>query len=194
LDRSGGTGSGDSVGASGDDVNGDDVNGDHGQVGSTGSVSGEVAPVRVELSGGNLPDGLRDSVDGCWMGICADWSVDDMVVGEKSFGTGFVIECTIACGKNESGYFQMKSAGKYSRLDATFGIAADSPGDDKTETLKVNVTNQGTGKILYSETLEYGRSYTLSGFDISNVGVLRVSFEGALGEAHGAVGAPVVRK
>ncbi|WP_326786018.1 hypothetical protein [Streptomyces sp. NBC_00151] len=174
---------------------GDDANGDVGQEeGGTGSVEGEAVPVSVELSGGNLPDGLKDSADGCVMGICTSWNSDDVVVGGKSFGTGFVIECTIACGEGEHGYFQMKLAGKYSKLDATFGIAADSPGNDKTETLKVNLVDQGTGKVLHSETLEYGRSYALRGFDVSHVGLLRVSFDGALGGAHGAVGAPVVRR
>ncbi|WP_406838498.1 hypothetical protein ACICHK_24065 [Streptomyces sp. AHU1] len=162
--------------------------------GGTGSVEGGSVPVSVELSGGNLPEGLRDSADGCVTGTCTTWNSKDVTVGGKSFGTAFVVGCTIACGENESGYFQVKLAGNYSKLDATFGIAANSPGNDKTETLRVNLVNQGTGKVLYSETLEYGRSYTLKGLDVSNVGLLRMSFDGALGRAYGAVGAPVVRR
>ncbi|MFF3616206.1 hypothetical protein [Streptomyces sp. NPDC002580] len=189
----GGADSGD--GPSGDGPSGDGADGGAGrEEGEAGSVEGEVAPVSVELSGGNLPDGVRDSADGCVMGTCTSWSSDDVVVGAKSFRTAFVIECTIACGENESGYFQMKLAGKYAKFDATFGIAADSPGTDRTETLKVNLVDQGTGKVLYSETLEYGRSYALRGFDVSKVGLLRISFDGGLGGAHGAVGAPVVRR
>jgi hypothetical protein len=115
-------------------------------------------------------------------------------VGGESFSTGFLIECTIGCGENVSGWFQAKLAGKYSRFDATFGISAESPGNDRTETLAVNVIDQGTGKVLYSETLEHGRSYPVRGLDISRVGLLRISFEGALGGTHGAVGSPTVRR
>ncbi|MFF9484689.1 hypothetical protein [Streptomyces sp. NPDC014676] len=164
------------------------------QGGGGGSVAGETVPVRVNLSGGNLPDGLRDTTDGCWMGTCTDWNAADVVVGDESFSTGFIIECTIGCGENISGWFQAKLAGKYSRFDATFGISAESPGNDRTETLAVNVIDQGTGKVLYSETLEYGRSYPVRGLDVSKVGLLRISFEGALGGTHGAVGSPVVRR
>lgn len=165
-----------------------------GRQGSTGSVVGEAVPVRVTLSGGNLPEGLKDSTDGCWMGTCTDWNAADVVLGGESFTTGFLIECTIGCGENVSGWFQVKLAGKYARFDATFGIAADSPGNDRTETLAVNVIDQGTGKILYSETLEYGKSYPVQGLDVSKVGLLRISFEGALGGTHGAVGSPTVRR
>ncbi|WP_406007231.1 hypothetical protein OG440_14330 [Streptomyces sp. NBC_00637] len=192
-DQGGDTTDGGSGGEGGDGSTGDGSGGGAGRQGATGSVAGEAVPVRVELSGGNLPDGLRDSVDGCSMGVCTDWGADDVVVGGKSFDTGFAIECTIACGENEHGFFQMKLAGKYAKLDATFGIAADSPGSDRTETLTVSVSDQGTGKVLHSEKLAYGRSYTLTGFDVARVGVLRISFEGAMGGAHGAVGSPVVR-
>ncbi|NUV58808.1 hypothetical protein [Streptomyces sp. CAI-85] len=182
------------VAEGGDGANGDGSNGGTGQENATGSVSGEAAPVRVALSGGNLPSGLQDSADGCWTGICTDWNVDDVVVGDKSFGTGFVIKCTLACGEHENGWFQMKLADRYTKLDATFGIAADSRDDDGTRALKLNVINQGTGQVLHTGTLERGRSYALTGFDISGVGMLRISFEGALGGVHGAVGAPVVRR
>ncbi|MEU2053395.1 hypothetical protein [Streptomyces bungoensis] len=150
--------------------------------------------MRVELSGGNLPGGLQDSADGCDFGICATWSADNVVIGSRSFRTGFVLTCSVACGANDSGYFQMKTAGKYTRFDGTFGIAADSPGSDKTQTLELTLADQGTGKVLYSKTLEYGRTYTLKGLDISHVGLLRITFAGPLASAHGAVGAPVVHR
>ncbi|MFG2310364.1 hypothetical protein ACGFS9_17095 [Streptomyces sp. NPDC048566] len=189
----GGDGGGEGAASGGERAGG--ARGDRGQDGTgTGSVQGEAVPVSVALSGGNLPEGLKDSADGCVMGTCTSWNTGDVVIGGKTFDTGFLVACTIACGGSENGYFQMKLAGRYATLDATFGIAADSPGSDTTETLKVNLVDQGTGRVLYAQTLEYGRSHALRGFDVSHVGLLRISFEGALGRAHGAVGAPVVRR
>lgn len=184
-------------GADGDGDGGGATGGGSGSDSGTGSVEGVTGldvPVSVDLAGGDLPAGLRNSPDGCWMGTCTDWNASDVVVGDKSFGTGFTIECTIGCGQGDSGYFEVKPAGKYARFDATFGIAADSPGNDRTATLEMELVDQGTGKVLYTRTLAYGKSYTLNGFDISGVGVLRISFKGPLGGTHGAVGSPVIRK
>lgn len=177
-----------------DSGGGTGADGSTGREGSSGSVAGEAVPVRVELSGGDLPSGLKDSTDGCWMGTCTDWSAGNVVIGDKSFPTGFDITCTIGCGATDSGYFQVRTSRKYTKFDATFGIAADSPGNDKTQTLALKVTDQGTGRVLYERALEYGRSYSLTGFDISRVALLRISFEGPLAATHGAVGTPVVRR
>ncbi|WP_327190029.1 hypothetical protein [Streptomyces xinghaiensis] len=155
---------------------------------------GEGIPVSVQLSSGHLPEGLKDSPDSCSMGMCTWWNREDIVMGNDTFDTGFYVKCQLLCRDSERGIFEVKLAGKYSSLDATFGISADSTSDDKTETLKVTMTNQGTGKILYSKTLEYGKSYPIKGFDISGVGLLQITFEGPLGGTRGAVGAPVIHK
>ncbi|MBV2357349.1 hypothetical protein KUM39_23750 [Streptomyces sp. J2-1] len=172
---------------------GDGSDSDSGDGGSTGSVEGTPAPVKVVLSGGNLPEGLRDSTDGCYLGTCTDWNVADVVVGDTSFDTGLVVHCSIGCDSTETGWFQVRLGGRYAKLDATFGMAADSPGTDPTRTLTVKVTDQGTGKVLCAKTLVRGTSYTVKGLDIRHVGLLRITFDGALGGTYGAVGAPVVR-
>ena len=102
------------------------------------------------------------------------------------------MNCTAGCGNDESGYFELKLSGKYSLLDATFGISGESPGGDRTESLAVRIVNEGTGKQLYSRVLERGKEYPLKGLDISGVPLLHIIFEGPLGSTYGAVGAPTI--
>ncbi|MCT9082209.1 hypothetical protein [Streptomyces fulvoviolaceus] len=156
-------------------------------------MGGEAVPTKVTLSGGSLPYGMKTRADGCWAENCAYWSKDDVIVGGETFSTGFLAKCAIDCGNDESAYFEVKLAGKYSRLDATFGISGESTSDDKTEALTVRIVNQSAGKQLYSQVLEYGRRYPKN-LDVSGVGLLHIIFEGPLLGTHGAVGTPVVYK
>ncbi|WP_327190031.1 hypothetical protein [Streptomyces xinghaiensis] len=158
--------------------------------GATRSVEGERFPTTVRLSSGNIPPGLRNSPDDCTKG-CVDWDAEDLIVGNEDFDSGFLAWCKSDCKGDRTRYFAVKLSGKYSRFDAVFGISGESPGEDKTETLRVAVADHVTGKNLYSDTLEYGKSYP-ERIDISGVNLLRITFEGPLRHMNGAVGDPTI--
>ncbi|MGJ5825978.1 hypothetical protein [Streptomyces ossamyceticus] len=164
--------------------------------GQIGDVGGEELsePISVLLSGSRVPDGMQASANGNTGGTDTDWNAEDVTIGSETFDSGFIAQCTLVCRDDEDAYFDIKLSGKYSRFDGSFGISADSDGDDKTETLTVKVINQGTNRVLRSLTLQYGKVVPLKNLDVSKVGMLRIHFFGPLGGMHGAVGEPTVRQ
>lgn len=171
--------------------------GGSGSGGSGGADEGEAAsaaPVSVLLSGSEVPYDMKASTDGDSGGIRTDWGAEDVTIGNQTFSSAFVARCSIACYGDDAAYFQVKLAGKYSLFDGSFGIAADSPANDKTHTLQVSISDQGTGHNLKSFTLKYGAVVPVKRLNVSHVGMLRIRFYGQLGDMHGAVGAPTVRQ
>jgi len=155
---------------------------------------GGVEPVSVLLSGSQLPDGMQQSANGDSGGISTTWDAEDVTIGSETFSSGFIVRCTLFCRKDENGYFDVKLAGKYTRFDGSFGISADSTGDDKTDTLTVKIINQGTNQTLKTLTLPYGKVIPIKNLNVSKVGMLRIHFFGPLGGMRGAVGEPTVRQ
>ncbi|WP_405861028.1 MSCRAMM family adhesin SdrC [Streptomyces sp. NBC_01515] len=173
----------------------DSANNGDGQ--SDSGATAQVIPETVKLSGNHIPEGMQVSADGCAQedaAICTDWDAEDEVIGDKSFSTALYAKCVLFCENDETAYFDIKLSGHYTKLDATFGIAADSNSSDRSKTVTVSIINQGTGKTLLSHVLAYGTPFPLKGYSIKGVGVLRIQFDGPLGRMRGAVGEPVARQ
>ncbi|QKW27427.1 hypothetical protein HUT11_15890 [Streptomyces seoulensis] len=170
---------------------------DMGTPSSSSSPSFSTAPpesVSVLLSGSEVPDGMKVSTDGDGGGEVTDWSVDDVTIGNQTFDSAFVARCSLLCSGGEQSWYDVKLARKYKWFDGSFGIAADSPANDRTHTVKVEITDRGTGRKLEAFTLKYGAVIPVKQLDVSEVGILRIRFYGWLGDMHVAVGEPTVRQ
>ncbi|MBB2940334.1 hypothetical protein FB565_000038 [Actinoplanes lutulentus] len=150
----------------------------------------KATPRPVALSGSSRDTDIVASPDACSMGRCT-FLAEKVAIGDKTFTTGWKIECTIGCAADEWVGVNLVLNGQYSRLDATLGIENSTSPDHP---LTLELINVATDETLVEKELVFGEAYTLKDFDISGIVKLQIRFTGALGRTCGAVGKPVIWK
>jgi hypothetical protein len=126
---------------------------------------------------------------GCYLGTCTDYNTSTSINGH-TFPNAYEASCSIQCGPAETAKMDVNLEGKYSRLNATLGVAKDSK--DASDSITIQLIDVPNNSVLYSGSFNYAKSRTLTNFNVSHVLRLRFAFSGPLGKVYGAVGGPIV--